>query len=171
MKKLTEELKNLDIENEYKIPDEFRENVMKKVNKEVKIYNTKYVIATISMAAIVILGFFVAGRNGRMINLKQDNIQLCESVDDQVTFDMVEISNNTVKEYETVAMKAMNESRYMYDSSINLNELAKLFKDANIEFEEFEDHLKAKCSIERAEEILSEYDVSIESDGEYVIIK
>lgn len=189
MKNLIEELHKLNNEDEYNVPDDFSDKVMARIEKEEKGLDLKYVIPMLSMVSVVMIVAIIATsaslpNAGDKIALMNESTGLNYGIDEKTdgvnnSYDMEdtynasqslslnEKLNDSLKENaETVKNKEYPKEEFYLEIAdiLNTNGITAKVEDLTV---------RAKCTKIDAEEVLFYYEgqITIEVDGEYVVIK
>lgn len=182
MRNLIEELQKLNNEEEYEVPNDFKNKVMSKIDKNSNnIIKLKYVIPMLSTAAVIMIVALLTtdGTLGYKFSRKDNNIMNAEHVDEEKKdynmfdsmaimsdFSYIEsaVTNDATKEFESVPK---------YSKADFYTEIVDILTTNNVDAEIKDLSVRAKCTKEKAEEILFYYEgqITIEADGKYVIIK
>lgn len=188
MKNLIEELHKLNNEEEYDVPDDFADKVMARIRKEEKGLGLKYVMPMLSTAAVVMVVAMITTSTSLLRN--NDKIALMnESGSSNYRID--EKMNEPNSAYDMTDTLKASQSALGYDKYESINETAENVENKEYSKEEFYSEIadilntngvtakveglsvKAKCTKADAEEVLFYYEgqITIEVDGEYVVIK
>lgn len=192
MKKMLEELKNLD--EEVRVPADFTEKVMnrvKQLDKTEKVernfkkfYNRKYVITSIASAAVILIACFVTLKNGKVASdstvshgtmdkvLQTDNFVFSEHEDLEEKEEMAkETRQAQMPSTSLVATAESNtedslEENFSYNSANmvdNHNWLIDILKDNKIEvIEDRVEYVIVDTKMERLKEVLNDTIESLE---------
>lgn len=178
MKKMLEELRNMNNEEDYEVPVDFRKKVINEISKENhKNKAISYIISSLSVAAVAFVAVVIA-TNQSMYKFEEDmNDEMKYASygtenNDNLMFKAISESNNTMADMEDVVNEKMSviediEKRY-------LDEIIDMLKINKIDVEIIDDEsVKAKAKKEDVELILYyfEGEIDIVQDGEYCIIK
>lgn len=190
MRNLIEELRKLDIEENYDVPVDFKSKVMAKIENDEKVIKLKYVIPMLSTVAVIMVvaivgtnDIFYSNKTMSMENEslgvksvgeyamdgKEESYRADDGVFD-LTYSMLKESQDTqtMNDTETTANAVPEYSKSEFYAEIvdilNTNGVTAEVKDLSV---------KAKCTKQEAEEILFYYEgqIIIDVSGEYVIIK
>ncbi|MBQ9267544.1 MAG: hypothetical protein IJ217_04625 [Clostridia bacterium] len=188
MKKMLEELRELNNEEEYEVPAGFRDKVISSITEERKSSKIKYIIPACFVAAVALVTVVVAGNPN--VRTKYHNTDMKENqlyatndangleeyalesdLERMLTADMSSATNTAMagdsyKYNEFEAMKAVSPTEYY-------NEILDMLKINNVEAEKIDDGVRAKGKKEEIEMILYyfEGEVEITQEGGYVVIK
>lgn len=187
MKNLIEELRKLDIEDEYDVPVDFSCKVMAKIEEEKKSNKLKYVIPMLSTVAVVMIVAIVGTKD--MFNMTKTMSMQDEAVgissvggyaldgkdeSSRMTNDVLDLDYSMLKESQEQIMNDKTASAVPeYSKSEFYAEIVDILNTNGITAEVDDLSVKAKCTKQEAEEILFYYEgqITIDVSGEYVIIK
>ena len=187
MRRMLDELRELNNEEEIEVPADFRDKVIDRINNDGKSSKLKYIITTSCSVAAIALIAVVVGAKGILNNSAENsNIEYdlytvgeaeVEDGNNDELFETMLMAdatsvNSSIEEYKeepaakNEAKKALSEIGY-YDEIINTLEIN------NIKAEKINEGVRAKGKKEDIEIALFyfENNVTITQDGEYVIIK
>ncbi len=180
MKKMLEELKNLDIEETYDVPITFRKSVIERIQKEEKHSKMKYIISALSTVAVVIVAVVVVAQ-GRIKSNREEELMnedvgfydiTMQKPNEPISVEDTDSINDSSEQAATPTEKLSSEN-----VAINMKdyyaEIVDLLNINGIEAKYENDEVKAKDNIENVKMIFFYYEdmVEMEQDGEYVIIK
>ena len=179
MKNMLEELKNLNNEENYNVPDGFRDRVIEQINAEKKSNIFKYIIPACSVAVVAIC---IVVTTGYLKNKSSDTANEKLFASNELKEESLELDSfNDVMFATDATGNAIEESADMAKKTVMSNETLKEFEDEiinmlginKIEAEKTENGIKAKGNKEDIEVILFYFieQIDITQDGEYVIIK
>lgn len=195
MNKMLDELKKLNnIENNNNIPEDFSKRVIDKIKNTRKSSNViKYVASTITLVAACFIVVTIVLNNGKLSNRKEKtsiNESEISNKNEIIIFDAAYSNDNLKSEsnileeniYDATA-ESLKEAAASDQNTYNVEEngeykkeyyntILDLLKTNNIEAEQIEDGIKAKCTKSEAEEILFYYnEITITTEEDFVIIK
>ncbi len=187
MKNLIEELRKLDIEENYDVPVDFKSKVMSEIEKEEKSNKLKYVIPMLSTVAVVMIVAIVGTKDmfdmAKTMSM-QDEAAGISTVGEyaldgkdeisRMTNDVLDLEYSMLKESQDQIMNDKTASAVPeYSKNEFYAEIADILNTNGITAEVNDLSVKAKCTKQKAEEVLFYYDgqITIEVDGEYIIIK
>lgn len=187
MKNLIEELQKLNNEEDYKVPADFRQKVMNRIENGEKnnIVKFKYIIPILSSAAVILVAAIFVGKAGTFERQNTDNGtmmvvdgMIAESLENDRTNGVAMGTNmfdNFISADSAPTAEYNAESTVVkdYSQSDFYNEIVDMFKTNDIEAKVDGKSVKAKCTKSEAEEILFYYEgqITITVEGEYVIVK
>lgn len=178
MKKMLEELRNMNNEEDYEVPVSFRKRVISKISKENhKNKAISYIISSLSVAAVAFVAVVIA-TNQSMYKFEKDTNDEIEYAsygtedNDDLMFKAIPENSTTMANVEDMAKEKMSviedlEKKYL-DEIIDMLKINKM----DIEVVD-EESVKVKAKKEDVELILYyfEGEIDIVQDGEYCIIK
>ncbi len=186
MKKMLEELRNMNNEEEYEVPVNFGKKVINKIQKENhKNKAVSYIISSLSVAAVAFVAVVIATSNS-MYKFNEDSDEYLGNEKD--TLQYATSTYNTKTDDDKLMFKAIPEKE-AYDlnktSEIErleiadveekyLNEIVDMLKINKMDVEILDDEsVKVKAKKEDIELVLYYFDgeIDIVQDGEYCIIK
>lgn len=186
MKNLIEELQNLNNEEEYNVPSDFRQKVMNRIENEfTNVIKFKYIMPILSSAAVILIAVIFVGKTGsiEMQNAQNDAMMVADGmITESIENSRVDVTNDMVNVYDKFIgadNAAMGEQKTEsapikdYSQTDFYNEIVDMFKTNDIDAVIDGNFVKAKCTKSEAEEVLFYYEgqITITAQGEYVIVK
>ena len=188
MKRMLDELRELNNEEDYSVPADFKAKVIYRINERKSISKLKYIIPSCSVAAAVIIAAVVVSTG--KINFEsgqRDELEINElyAQNDETTDDFLfDASNLSMSTEETAygdmtaAIEsqnsiALNNEKKMASSSEYYDEIVNMLKINNFEVEKTANGVKVKGKLEDVKLVLFYFEEQLDftEDGEYVIIK
>lgn len=191
MKNLIEELNKLNNEEEYEVPKDFRKKVINAIEDDSSnIVRLKYIIPLLSSAAVIVIAVVMLGKGNGVERLGSEDVLITDYANAESLSLSKEIKTKSTEgafadKFETMAL-----TENMYEDSFNTTvaaidtqkqfsksdfykEILSMFETNNIDAKINGETVRAKCTKEKAEEILYYFEdqITIKVSGEYVIVE